>query len=139
MTGYELGDLGERYIENLLKSVGLDVQPGDDGSDLLIVSSGLKLEIKAALPTRRHGRRQKWFQFCLRRYAPNGQRKTDIGLSDIVILLAYPSPESEPRLYAIPSQRLGDRKSLQIAQFGYSGQWVHYNNFDRCLVELEAI
>jgi len=134
MRPQELGAQGEKFILDLLTGAGLDVEMGGPG-DLVISGSGLTLEVKASLP---RGKRQR-FQFCL--YRANGRQvKTDARRADLVILLAYHSPVSEPAIFVIPSSRLDGQKSIKLpASLGrYTGRWQWYRDaWERALDEME--
>jgi hypothetical protein len=127
-----LGATGEKFVLDLLQQAGLDARP-TTGADILVQSSGLRVEVKSARLSSRHGRTgQQRYQFCLRKAG-----KTDVRNSDLLVLLCY-NGRPEPAIYAIPTERLGDRSKIALPENlrAYAGRWQWYQGFDRALNEL---
>jgi hypothetical protein len=126
MTGYELGDLGERYVAMLFHRAGLRVERAGP-ADLLV--EGVPVEVKAARPGGYCGDERRGFQFCLRRETRRGKIKTDARRADLVVLLCYYHDERDPAAFVIPTDRLGDRHKVVISNprpWAYAGRWAHY-------------
>lgn len=138
MIGQDLGDQGERYVLDLLRAAGLDANKDGPG-DILVTSSGIPIEVKAARLTRRTDRPSWRYTFSLYR-EQDGQVKTDCRKSDLVVLLAYTDDKSEPQIYAIPTSRLGNRRQVALPANldAYAGLWADYAGWDKALAELQA-
>ena len=132
MGPQELGAQGEVFVLDLFRSAGVDAEQGGPGD--IILGNGVTLEVKASLPT---GKRQR-YQFCLYR-AYEHRVKTDARKSDLVVLLAYATPKSDPTVFVIPSSRLNGQKNIKIpSEIGrYTGKWSWFIGWDRALNEVE--
>jgi len=105
MTGYELGDIGERYVAMLFHRTGLRVERGGP-TDLLVEE--VPVEAKAARPCGYCDDDQRGFQFCFRRETRRGRVKMDARRADLVVLLCYYHDEHVPTVFVILTERLSD-------------------------------
>ena len=118
----KFGTLGEEYAIEMIESIGYQVLPmpvGHNTKGDLLVEKRMRVEVKAALPTKgSHGNKVRW-QFSLRRH----KRPVD---EDLLILLCYHELDEEPIAFVIP----GDQVREKLAKIDitsepekYAGKW----------------